>query len=512
MISPATRLLIACIAAVAVATIDTQAMAQDVGAVGGKSPGSPAAKPKDRVESIRAVLSRLGLGEGSVIADIGAGSGRDSWVFASIVGKKGTVFAEEIFEGKVKSLKKEAEKKKLSQVRAVLGHDDGPGLPPGAVDMAFMHYVYHHVTKPREMLRGIWRSLKPGGYLVVVDQRRGTLRDWVPQERRGKKHFWIAETTIVREAREEGFNFTACPDDYWYKSEPFVLIFKRPKELKSPGHDPDPFLPLPLEKSSHLFLPLGRPYQQPAFVALGEARKLLGPILRHSSGPGIDIVLEEWATQKDERPPLPENVSLPSVLTDNGDPHLESGQIDVVFFLDSYHLLFHGKVLLARIYEKLAPSGCICVLDRKAREPLPRREASHRREIRPETVKREMAEAGFFLWFRGPCLSPDRFLLVFGKTEPGKISPEVDPFVAGPTIPHPPARWLRENYWRLRGLKTTGGELLRFAAADHKKPVEVVSTTSSGKEICRLANEKSELCFEKQGEVYQLTNYRSLNP
>jgi hypothetical protein len=71
--------------------------------------------------------------------------------------------------------------------------------------------------------------------------------------------------------------------------------------------------------------------------------------------------------------------------------------IDAVFFLDSYDLLFHGRTLLAKLHEKLSPTGCIYVLDRKAREPLSRWEASHRRRIQPKSVGREMAEAGFFL-------------------------------------------------------------------------------------------------------------------
>ena len=80
-------------------------------------------------------------------------------------------------------------------------------LPADSIDMAFMHLVYHHLSEPREMLQGIWRALKPGGHLVIVDQRRGTLVDWVPREDRAEKHYWIAETTVVREAREQGFVF-----------------------------------------------------------------------------------------------------------------------------------------------------------------------------------------------------------------------------------------------------------------------------------------------------------------
>ena len=380
-----------------------------------ESDTSDPAKPKDRATSVRALVSHLGLGTGSVIADIGAGNGRDTWVFAEIVGETGKVFAEEITEDKVKSLKDSAEKKELAQVVAMLGSSVSPCLPPDCVDLVYMNRVYHHFAKPREMLRGIWRSLRPGGYLVIVDQRRGTLRDWVPRHEREKKHHWIAETTVVREAREEGFVFADCAEEFWHEKDPFVLVFQRPEKLRRPGLDPDRFRSLPVEDCCHLFLPSTGCYQNPVFVALGEARQLMVPILERSSGEGLDIVLEEWATQKEERPSLPPGVLLPSALTHNGDPNLPDELADVVFFLDSYHLLFHSKNLLAKIHQNLAPTGRVYVLDRKANTPLSRRETSHRRKIPPDTVEQEMTEAGFSLWFRGPRVTRDRFLLVFGK-------------------------------------------------------------------------------------------------
>ena len=372
-------------------------------------------KPGNRADAVRALVSHLGLSEGSVIADIGAGNGRDTWVFAEIAGETGKVFAEEIDENKVKSLKDSAEKKNLAQVIAMLGSSVKPCLPFDSVDMVYMNRVYHHFAKPREMLRGIWRSLKPGGYLVIVDQRRGTLRDWVPRYEREKRHYWIAETTVVREAREEGFIFTEYAEEFWHEEDPFVLVFQRPEKLRHPGVDPDRFRSFSVEDYCHLFLPSNGSYQNPVFIALGEARQLMVPILEHSNGEGLDIVLEEWATQKEERPPLPPGVLLPSVLTHNGDPNLPDEPIDVVFFLDSYHLLFHGKNLLAKIHQNLVPNGRLYVLDRKSNTPLSRRETSHRRKIPPRMVEQEMTEAGFSLSFRGPRLARDRFLLVFGK-------------------------------------------------------------------------------------------------
>jgi len=497
-------------------TIAKSAAPQESADNSAKSNKPQTGKPKNRDESVRAIVSHLGLGKGAVIADIGAGKGRDTWVFAKIVGETGTVFAEEIVESLVKSLKNEVEKKGLSQVRAVLGRSDDPCLPPNSVDLIYMCHVYHHIAKPREMLRGFWRGLKPGGHLVVVDQHRGTLRDWPPRHLREKKHFWIAETTVAREAREEGFSFVACAEQCWYDKDHFVLVFQRPKEMESPGRDPDSFRPISVEKCSGLFLPVARPYQhqQPVFVALGEARKLMAPILENSSGKGLDIVLEEWATQKEERPPLPPDVSLPSVLTEDGDPNLGAEPFDVVFFLDSYHLLFHGKTLLAKIHEKLSPTGCVYVLDRKAETPLSRREASHRRKIQPQTVKQEMAEAGFFLWARGPRPARDRFLLVFGKARPKKVLPEDDPFVGGPAISESPGQWLKRNYWRLRGFRTADGKLVPLRTPGKKGSVEMekVPGDSAGKEVWKLQKEKLALYFdfEKRNEKYLLTDCRTL--
>lgn len=390
-------------------------------AAGVSQQSAPAApqRPKDRPAAIRALAARLDIGTGDAVADIGAGKGGDTWVFADIVGRSGAVYSEEITEDMVKSLRAEADKRKLAQVHPVLGRDDSPALPPESVDLAYTRYVYHHIAKPREMLREIWRALKPGGYFVVVDRLPGTLRDWVPREQRKSKHFWLAETTVVREAREEGFCYVACADELCEsKDNPFVLIFQRPETLVEPGQEPDPFLPFTVSEVAGTLLPSGARYQRPAIIALGPSRDLIPAILERSSGAGLEIVLEEWATQKDERPPLPSGVSLPAVLADLGAPNLGPEPIDAVFFLDTYHLLFHSKTLLAKLHERMTPGGCVYVVDREAKAPLSRRDASHRRQIEPETVKQELTAAGFVLQSECPRPAADRFLLVFAKAKP----------------------------------------------------------------------------------------------
>ncbi len=402
----------------------------------GQQPDAPPkdrkARPKEdsqqRGESLRGICNHLSVGKGCVIADIGAGNGRDTWIFADIVGEDGTVYAEEIDEGKTKAVEKEASERGLARVKAVLGEVSGPSLPAETVDMAFMHHVYHHLSKPREMLQGIWKALKPRGYLVIVDRRLGTLVDWVPREDRAKKHYWIAETTVVREAREQGFAFVECAELHWHAKDAFVLVFQRPAGLEAPDRDPDSPAAIPASAVKQLLPSEGKTCRRVAFVALGEGRKLIAAILEHTRCAAVDIVLEEWATQKDEQPPALPGVALPSVLTEKGDPQLGPEPIDAVYFLDTYHLLFHGPALLGHLRERLTDSGCLYVLDRQAPSRIPHREASHRRMIAPETVREEMSQAGFKLLRQGPRPTTDRFLLVFGKAQPAKScdSPKAD--------------------------------------------------------------------------------------
>jgi len=370
-------------------------------------------KPDPRAQSLRKIAAKLEIGPGNVIADIGAGKGRDTWIFADVVGSSGKVYAEEIVENLTKAIEGEATRRELSQVQPIIGTATDPMLPPAVVDMAFMHYVYHHVSQPKEMLAAIMKSLKPGGYFVIVDKRRGTLVDWGPRADRGKKHFWIAETTVVRDLREAGYLFAGFVEDCWHDKDVFALVFQRPAELVD--GDPDAASAIPAEVAKSLLPPAGEKYERVVTVALEQGRTLIAPILEATGAEAVDIVLEEWATQKDERPSLSEGVEIPQPLTEQGDPKLGDEPINAVYFLDAYHRLFHGPVLLEKLHERLTDDGVVYVLDRCSSEVIEHREASHRRMIAPQTVIEEMTAAGFKLLEKKPNPTADRFLLVFGK-------------------------------------------------------------------------------------------------
>ncbi len=382
----------------------------------------PGPSGADRASSIRAVCQRLGIGEGKVVADVGCGGGPDSFVLAAVVGPRGTVFAEEIVEAKVKETLAGAKEKKLSQVVPVLGQSDDPRLPDGLVDLVYMHFVFHHFSAPGEMLRSLWRDLKPGGSMVVVEQGRGPLRDWVSLEEREKSHHRTGETTVVRLAREAGFLFGGVLDDLWDEKDTFALHFEKPREGAEPAGDPD--LPLPLDARGLVeALPFDRTGPVTlAVVALDRGRDVL-PALTASLGPRsrvFDVVLEEWATSRDEVPPVPPGARVEVLRAEEGALAVPAGvRFDAVLFMDGYHRLWDPAPLIIRLTKSLSPRGFLAVVDRKGPAEEPRRLAGHRRRIDAGRVRADLEKLAFDppLEVRPPAA--DRFGLLF-RPRPGR--------------------------------------------------------------------------------------------
>ena len=114
--------------------------------------------------------------------------------------------------------------------------------------------------------------------------------------------------------------------------------------------------PIPQAHSCDCFSPPGKVYRRVAFVALGEGRELIGPILetalvhrrRYRAG-GMGHTERRAAA-------MPPGVTLPSALTEKGDPHLGS-RATRRSFLDSYHLLFHGPRCWANCTSGLPTRG-----------------------------------------------------------------------------------------------------------------------------------------------------------
>ena len=384
---------------------------------GKKGCAEAAKEEQQRAEAIRKVCRAAGIGPGNAIADIGCGGGVDTVTFASVVGPTGKVYAEEIASDSLTNMIQKVRALNLEQVVPVLGRSADPCLPLGALDLEYMHFVFHHFAHPREMLHQLWLGLKPGGLLVIIDREKGPLKVWVEDETREKKHNWTGETTVVRLARESGFLFEEALEDVWFEKEPFVLAFRKPAKPTAAVLDPDPALPfkadavvktLALAKGKHAKL---------AFFGLDQSRMLL-PALQKKLGPGAaiyDVLIEEWATSTNEIAPTPPGVKAQVLRTAAGKlpPSADQLTFSGVVFADAYHRIWDPAKLLAQLREKLPKSGWVVVLDRNGPAGEARRVAGHRRHIAPALVREDFARAGFELVSELKPPAPDRFLLRF---------------------------------------------------------------------------------------------------
>jgi len=116
-------------------------------------------------------LDEIGIAKGSVVADIGAGSGAITWRLAERVGPTGKVYANDVQPRMLELLRQNMAQRKITNVEPVLGGFDDPKLPPAGVDLEILIDVYHEFSQPQAMLRHLRESLKPAGRMVLLEYR-----------------------------------------------------------------------------------------------------------------------------------------------------------------------------------------------------------------------------------------------------------------------------------------------------------------------------------------------------
>ncbi len=141
------------------------------------------------------------LKEGMDVADVGAGTGLFTRMFARAVGKKGTVWAVDISDEFLEHIKKSARKEGLSNIRRIVCDQDDTKLPPNSVDLAFIADSYHHFEYPARTMASLYRALRKGGQLIVIDfhRKEEETDEWILE------HIRADRGTVMREIQSAGF-------------------------------------------------------------------------------------------------------------------------------------------------------------------------------------------------------------------------------------------------------------------------------------------------------------------
>jgi ubiquinone/menaquinone biosynthesis C-methylase UbiE len=128
---------------------------------------------RDRWQRPDDVLRMLDVREGSRAADLGSGAGYFALKLGAAVGHEGRVLAVDIRRTPLLFLRIRALLRGQNQLRVVRGDLDDPHLPAGAIDAVLVADTYHELTARTAVLEHAFRSLRPGGRLVIVDPTPG---------------------------------------------------------------------------------------------------------------------------------------------------------------------------------------------------------------------------------------------------------------------------------------------------------------------------------------------------
>jgi ubiquinone/menaquinone biosynthesis C-methylase UbiE len=135
-----------------------------------------------KASEIEKLAPLLDLKPGSTVAEIGAGNGSVAIAAAEKDGPGRHVYATEIDPVLLQKIRDKVSVAGLGNVTVVQSSSDDTGLPAGCCDAVYMIGVYHHFTEPLKTDASIYRALRPGGKLVIVDFHPSLLlKPWAPE-------------------------------------------------------------------------------------------------------------------------------------------------------------------------------------------------------------------------------------------------------------------------------------------------------------------------------------------
>lgn len=169
------------------------------------------------------IMDVVGIADGAIVADLGAGGGYFTSHLARRVGPNGLVFAQDIQPQMIEAIARRVQRENLKNVHTVLGTALDPRLPDG-LDAALIVDSYHEMNDPahpeaiRTLLGNVAKALKPHGRLGIVGFTPGSGGPGPPAEER------VTPDAVIEAAAGAGLRLAARERVAPFQ---FLLVFGR---------------------------------------------------------------------------------------------------------------------------------------------------------------------------------------------------------------------------------------------------------------------------------------------
>ena len=167
-----------------------------------------------------AIVDASGVRPGMRVADIGAGTGLFTRLFATRVGKSGRVYAVDISKSFIENILRTSSEQGLFNVEGIVNSDASVMLPDASLDLAVLVDTDHHFELPVSMLSSSRAALRDRGTLIIIDFRKDPRRSsaWV------MGHVRAGRETVIDEVERAGFELL---DDKELLRSNYYLVFRK---------------------------------------------------------------------------------------------------------------------------------------------------------------------------------------------------------------------------------------------------------------------------------------------
>lgn len=160
------------------------------------------------------VVAALGLQQGDVVADVGAGSGYFTFRLAKVVGSGGKVYAVDIQEEMLAYIRAKMQKTGITNIVPVRSAPIDPMLPAASCNSILLVNTYHELVDPVALMKNLRQALKPGGTIAIVNWNESVTR----------KKLYVPMDLVVEQMKLAGFRLSKSHD---FLERQYFLVFSQ---------------------------------------------------------------------------------------------------------------------------------------------------------------------------------------------------------------------------------------------------------------------------------------------